>query len=119
VLSASAAHHHSATVHHPYALVGGFVIGLVALAVTIRPLTHPVLRDVLAAVCWIGAATLLFVAFVPYSWQIQVLSALFGLLVAVGLDRARDHYKINGSLFAHLFRVFARFVRRVIRKEER
>lgn len=60
--------HHVSTINHPYALIGAFVLAFIAIAVTVRPLKHPVLRDVVAGLCYFVAVGLVVWVLVPSRW---------------------------------------------------
>jgi hypothetical protein len=65
----------------PVAVVLGFVLGLIAVAVTVRPIDHPRVRSISAALCWSGAGWLFAFAFLGVGvsfWSV-------GLVVTVAI----------------------------------
>lgn len=80
--------------HHPYALLGGFVLALVAMAVTVKPPKHPRVKSALAIACWVAAVGLFVWGFVPLTllrWLGVCLAVLVVLaLIALVLSRYFD-----------------------------
>jgi len=63
---------HISSGSHPTGLVVGLVIGLVALAFTLKPMKRQQLQDLASLGCWLGAAGLLLWYFLPTEKRLWV-----------------------------------------------
>jgi hypothetical protein len=69
VLLAVGSHHHrQPSSNHWSAVVGGFIIGFIGLALTVWPVTHPLWRKIVAIACYAIAGGLLVWGLLPRRW---------------------------------------------------